>query len=361
MIESMKKFTDITDFSRDGLREMLNLVSFIKDNAEPYKQSCAGKTIITLFENGDESARLAVSAAAARMGGNVFDFTPPEGQSLKDTVLAASACGDALVLNHPKKGAARAASLYSKIPVINAGDGGRAFPVRTLSDFSTVWIEKHHISNMKIGFLGDFSDNALVRGLLQCLNLYNGNEFFFISVNGKPVSDDYINIMDRRDKPFIVYDNLFDILPELDVLYMTKVGAEHFQSTIALEARRHKFVLDERMMLTAKPELAVLHSLPRGLELDISVDSDSRARYFDQNEIFVLSNMAILIKTLTGRSGRLIKPEYFEATHPFSCRCPDCITSTEKYLPSLFHEADEETLICKYCGARYKRAELENE
>lgn len=361
MIESMKKFTDITDFSREGLREMLNLVSFLKDNSDPYKSTCAGKTVVTLFENGDENARLAVSAAAARMGGSVFDFNAPAGQSLKDTVLAASSCGDALVLNHKKKGAARAASLYSRIPVINAGDGGRAFPVRTLSDFSTVWIEKHHISNMKIGFLGDFSDNALARGLLQCLNLYNGNEFFFISVNGKPVSDDYINIMDRREKPFVVYDNLFDILPELDVLYMTKVEAEHFQSAIALESRRHKFVLDERMMLAAKPELAVLHSLPRGLETDISIDNDSRARYFEQNDIFVYANMAILIKTLTGRSGRLIKPEMPEATHPFSCRCPDCITSTEPYLPALFHETDEDTLICKYCGTRYKRSELSDE
>ena len=111
-----------------------------------------------------------------------------------------------------------------------------------------------HISNMKIGFVGDFSNNTLVRGLLQCLNIYKGNEFYFISVNGKPITDDFINIMDRREKPFVVFDNLMEPLPELDVLYMTKVDKSSFTSAIQYGSRKHKFILDERMLLTAKKE-----------------------------------------------------------------------------------------------------------
>lgn len=352
---AMKKFLDITDFSRDGLREVLNLVAFIRENQEPYKAELSGRSVITAFFDGDRNSELAFKTAAVRMGGHTFSFEHKDGESLKDEVLTMSSCGDIIVLNHPKKGAARAASLYSQIPVINAGDGGRAYPVKTLSDFASVWAYKSHISNMKIGFLGDFSNNALVRGLLQCLNIYKGNEFYFISVNGKPVSDDYVNIMDRRDKPFTVYDNLFDILPELDVLYMTEVKKESFATPIMYESRKHNFVLDERLLLTAKPDLAVLHELPRGVELDESVDGDSRIKCFDEMNTLVFSSMAALLKTVTNRTGRLIKPDYEESTHDFHCGREDCITSTENYLPDLFHELQDGTLVCKYCGHRFNK------
>lgn len=355
IITAIKKMIDITDFSRDGLREILNLVSFIRDNQEPYKTECSGRTVITAFFEEDRNQELAVKTAAVRMGGTCFDFKHKEGESLKDEVITMSACGDVCVLCHPKKGAARAASLYSKIPVLNAGDGKRAYPIKTISDFSSVWSYKKHISNMKIGFLGDFTDNSAVKGLLQCLNLYNGNEFYFISVNGKPVSEDYVNIMDRREKPFVVFDNLFDILPELDVLYMTRVGKESFPSPIMYEARKHNFTLDERLLMTAKPELIVLHNLPRGEELDISCDNDDRVKCFDQMNNLVFASMASILKTITNRTGRLIKPDYEESTHDFHCGCDDCITSTEEYLPNLFYELRDGTLVCKYCGHRFNK------
>ncbi len=356
-VTAIKKLLDITDFSREELRELLNLVAFIRDNQEPYKKECEGRTVVTAFFDGDRNSQLAFKTAAVRMGGTCFDFVHQNGESLKDEVVAMSAVGDVLVLNHPKKGAARAASLYSRIPVINAGDGNRAFPVKTISDFASVWSYKKHISNMKIGFLGDFSDNAPVKNLLQCLNLYNGNEFYFVSVNGEPVSDDYVNIMDRREKPFTVYDNLYDILPELDVLYMTEVKKSSFKTPIMYEARKHNFVLDERLLMTAKSELIVLHNLPRGEELDISCDDDERVKCFDQMNNLVYSSMAAVIKTIANRTGRLIKPDFEESTHDFRCGCDDCITSTEKYLPDLFYELKDGTLVCKYCGHRFKKAE----
>ncbi len=356
-VTAIKKLLDITDFSREELRELLNLVAFIRDNQEPYKKECEGRTVVTAFFDGDRNSELAFKTAAVRMGGTTFDFVHKEGESLKDEVMTISSTGDVLVLNHPKKGAARAAALYSRIPVINAGDGKRAFPVKTISDFASVWSYKKHISNMKIGFLGDFSENALVRGLLQCLNLYNGNEFYFISVNGEPVSDDYVNIMDRREKPFTVYDNLYDILPELDVLYMTEVKKSSFKTPIMYEARKHNFVLDERLLMTAKPELIVLHNMPRGEELDISCDEDERIKCFDQMNNLVFSSMASILKTITNRTGRLIKPDFEESTHDFHCGCDDCITSSEKYLPDLFYELKDGTLVCKYCGHRFKKTE----
>ena len=350
----MKRFIDITDFTREELREAINLVTFIKDNQHVYAKEMINRTLVTAFSEDDRNAKMAFTTAATRMGGAHFDFKFKEGESLKDAVMAMSSCGDVIVLNHHKKGAARAASLYATIPVINAGDGKRAYPVKTLSDISTVWIEKNHVSNMKIGFVGDFSNNALVRGLLQCLNIYKGNEFFFVSANGKPITDDFISIMDRREKPFVVYDNLAEPLPELDVIYFTEVKKEFFDSVIQYEARKHCFNLNERLLLTSKPDLAILHQFPRNEEISESVDDDERAKYFKMLEYNVDAAIAIIIKLITKRTGRLIKPCMEEPTHDFKCLKEDCITSTEDYLPPLFHENANGELICKYCGQKYE-------
>ena len=350
----MKRFIDITDFTREELREAINLVTFVKDNEHVYANEMVNRTLINAFFEEDRNAQMTFTTAATRMGGSHFDFPLKEGESLKDAVMTMSACGDVIVLKHPKKGAARAASLYATIPVINAGDGDRAYPVKTLADISSVWIEKNHISNMKIGFVGDFSNNPLVRGLLQCLNIYKGNEFYFISVNGKPITEDFISIMDRREKPFVVYDNLAEPLPELDVVYFTEIKKDSFDSAIQYEARKHCFSLDERLLLTAKKDLAILHQFPRGEELDMSIDSDERAKYFKMLNYNVNSAMAIILKLITKRTGRLIKPCVEEATHDFKCMKDDCITSTEDYLPPLFHENAEGELICKYCGQKYE-------
>lgn len=346
----MKHFLDITDFSREGLREMLNVMNYIKENRGAYSRDLERNVIINAFFKPDRDTKTAFSSAIVKMGGTPVDFEYNLNETLRDAVANMSAYGDAIVFSHNKKGAARAASLYATVPVINAGDGGRAYPVKTLSDFSSVWVEKKHVSNMKIGFLGDFTNNILVKNLLQCLNLYKGNEFYFISVNGKPLSEDYINIMDRREKDFAVYDNLFEILPELDVLYMTEVKKESFDSEIMYEARKHNFILDERMLLAAKPDLIILHQFPRGEELDVSVDADSRAKYFAGFNRYVDSCIAILSKLTKSRMGRALQPDFEESTHEEYCGKEDCITSDEKYLPRLFYETADGRLFCKYCG-----------
>lgn len=346
---------DITDFSREGLREILNIITFIKNNKSAYSKDLEKKTVINAFSSNDRNSKAAFSAATVKMGGVPMDFEIQPGETLKDAVMAMSAFGDVIVLSHEKRGAARAASLYSSVPVINAGDGGRAYPVKTLADFSSVWVEKNHVSNMKIGFLGDFSNNVLVKNLLQCLNLYKGNEFYFISVNGKPVGDDYVNIMDKREKDFVVYDNLFDILPELDVLYMTEVKKEYFESEIMYSARKHNFILDERMLLAAKEDLVILHRFPRGEELDVSVDSDARAKYIDGFNRYVDACIAVLSKTVSNRAGKNIKPHYEEDTHDAFCGKECCITSTETYLPKLFYETADGRLFCKYCGLELEK------
>ena len=351
----LRRFLDITDFSRDGLREALNLMAFIVKNRDTYAGALSGRTVALSLPVADRNAAAFFRFAAARMNGQTIDFAPQPGETLRDTAAVLSACSDIIVMNHPKKGAARAMSLYSRVPVVNAGDGGRAYPVRTLADFASVWNKKQHVSNMNVGFLGNFENNALVRGLLQCLNIYKGNEFYFISVNGKPVSDDYVNLMDRREKPFEVYDNLFEILPQLDVLYMTKVDASDFESEIMYESRRHNFTVDERVLMTAKPDLVVLHGFPRGAELDVSADNTAQAAYFDQLGYEVDACTAILLKMVQNRAGRLIQPHWEGPTHDCVCGKPDCITSDEPYLPPLFHEAADGSLICKYCGAKIEQ------
>lgn len=354
---AMKRFIDITDFTREELRETLNQFAFIRENSSVYANEMKGKIVINAFFEENQFVKTAFSTVASRCGGNAVSYKHNEGKSLKDEVMEMSAFGDVIVLSHPKKGAARAASLYATVPVINAGDGRRAYPVRTLADISTVWAEKKHVSNMKIGFLGDFSNNAQVKGLLQCLNLYNGNEFYFISVNGKPLSEEYVSLMDKRDKPFVVFDNLFDILPELDVLYITKVEKSSFDSEIMYESRKHNFTLDERMLMVAKPDLLIMHPFPRGEELDMSADTDSRAKYFKMFNYFGDACLVSLIKTVSNKPGRNIAPSWEEPIHQCRCGKADCITSTESYLPSLFYETSDGRLICKYCMQELKHDE----
>ena len=351
---ALKRFIDITDFTREELRETLNQLAFIKDNKSIYANELKGKTIVNAFFEANPFVESAYHNTASRAGGTAIPFHHTSGVSLKDEVMQMSALGDAIVLSHPKKGAARAASLYSTIPVINAGEGGRAYPVQTLADLASVWLEKKHVSNMKVGFLGDFTDNAFSRCLLQCLNLYNGNEFYFISVNGKPLSQAYVSLMDKRDKPFEVFDNLFDILPKLDILYVTKVDKSNFENEIMFESRKHNFVLDERMLMVAKPDLMIMHPFPRGVELDFSVDTDPRAKYFKLLNYFNDACLISIIKTVSNKPGRFIEPCFEEATHEAFCGREDCITSEEAYLPPLFHETSEGKLICKYCMQEIK-------
>ncbi len=351
---AMNKFIDITDFTREELRETLNQITYIRDNSSMYANDLAGKTVAAAFYSEPNLNQTAICSATAHMGGAIVEYKPMEGVTFKDSIRAMSATNDAIVIDHPLKGATRAASLYATVPVINAGDGGRAYPIRTLADIAQVWLDKKHVSNMKIGFLGDFTDNACVKGLLQCLNLYKGNEFYFISVNGKPLSDDYIALMDKREKPFVVFDNLFDILPELDVLYITKVDKSSFDSEIMYEARRHNFTLDERLLMTAKPDLLVMHPFPRGVELCESVDTDPRAGYFKGQEMYMVACKAVYTKTISKKIGKSITAEWEEPTHDGVCGKADCITSTEKYLPPLFKETSDGRLICKYCNGELK-------
>ncbi len=356
----MRHLIDILELSVEELDSLIKTACDIIENPDKYAHKCAGKKLATLFFEPSTRTRLSFEAAMYELGGNVLTMadasssSAAKGESVADTAKMISCYADIIAMRHPKEGAPLVAANNASIPVINAGDGDRAYPVKTLADISSVWIEKNHISNMKIGFVGDFSNNALVRGLLQCLNIYKGNEFYFISANGKPIPDDFISIMDKRDKPYVVYDNLAEPLPELDVIYFTEVKKESFKSAIQYGARKHCFSLDERLLLTAKPELVILHQFPRGVEIDMSVDSDPRAKYFDALNYNVDAAMAIIQKLISKRKGRLIKPCYEEATHDFKCLKDDCITSTEDYLPPLFHENAEGELVCKYCGQKYE-------
>ena len=347
---AMKKFIDITDFSREELRETLNKISYIRDNRIVYSKELSGKTVITAFYEENPLLEASFNVSAARMGGTVIPYKGVQGISLRDEARMLSANGDAIVVRHPLRGAARAMSLYASIPVINAGDGGRAYPVRTLTDVATVWHYKRHVSNMKIGFMGDFSDNACVKGLLQCLNLYKGNEFYFVSVNGKPLSPDYKALMDKREKPFVVVNDLFDVLPQLDVLYVTRIDESCFDSEVEYETKKSNFILNEKMLLTAKPDLIILHPMPRGDEISPEVDDDPRAVYFESINIFNDVCVATYTKTISNKATRVIEPEFEDDTHEEICGKENCITSAERYLPSLFFETTEGRLFCKYCG-----------
>lgn len=352
---AMNRLIDITDFTREELRETLNQITFLSTNASIYAKELEGKSVALAFYEDNLLIENGFRSAIAKMGGTVIPFRHIDGMTLRDEAISLSAVADAIVVYHPMQGAARAFSMYATVPVINAGDGGRAFPVRTLADISTIWLDKKHVSNMKIGFLGDFSDNACVKNLLQCLNLYKGNEFSFVSVNGKPISDNYVALIDKREKFFSVFDNLFDVLPELDVLYITKTDKSMFDSEIMYESRKYNFILDERMLLAAKQDLLIMHAFPRGEELDASVDSDPRAKYIKNMSVFTLACQIALIKTMSNKLGKKIIPLFEEESHDEICKNDKCITNEQVYLPHLYHELQDGRLICKYCSQELKR------
>ena len=258
-------FVTIADMSKEEILYLLDMAEEFERH--PNRELLKGRVVATLFFEPSTRTRLSFETAVNRLGGRVIGFSDAsttsssKGETLKDTIKMVSNYVDLIIMRHYLEGAARYASEVTDTPVINAGDGGRAYPVRTLADIAQVWVDRKHVSNMKIGFLGDFSNNACVKGILQCLNLYKGNEFYFISVNGKPLSDEYIALMDKREKPFVVFDNLFDILPELDVLYMTRIQRERFADRDEYERLKDSYVLTLEKLDLAKPDLAILHPL----------------------------------------------------------------------------------------------------
>lgn len=347
---------DLDQLTVTELRELINLADAIRSNPWAYRESCRGRIMATLFYEPSTRTKMSFQAAMYRLGGEVVGFDNPDdssvskGESLKDTITVVSGYADVIVMRNPWEGAAAAAALYSKVPVINAGDGGHLHPTQTLADLVTLSNEKGRLDHLCIGLCGDLMFGRTVHSLIKTMTRFEGNSFVLISTPELALPQYVKDAMDAAGCRYREAASLEEALPELDVLYMTRIQQERFACGEQYEAQKGVYILNRKKLERAKPDLKILHPLPRVDEITEDVDSDPRATYFRQTVYGMYARMA-LIFTILGSSQICAKNRMVASTHPYRCSNPRCITQTEPYLPHLFTEAGG-MLTCAYCDGR---------
>lgn len=302
----MKHIISPLDLSVQELDEVLELAERIIDNPERYAHVCQGKKLATLFYEPSTRTRLSFEAAMMNLGGNVLGFSSADsssaakGESVADTIRVISSYADICAMRHPKEGAPLVAAQYSSIPVINAGDGGHNHPTQTLTDLLTIKRLKGHLGHLTIGLCGDLKFGRTVHSLIRAMIRYEDVSFVMISPDELRIPD-YLRteVLDQQHIKYKEVNVLEPVMPELDLLYMTRVQRERFFNEEDYIRLKDSFILDRKKMKYAREDMLVLHPLPRVNEISTEVDNDPRAVYFKQAEFGVYARMA-LIMTLLG-------------------------------------------------------------
>ena len=293
------------DFSVEEVDRILDLAADIKANPEKYAHACEGKKLATLFYEPSTRTRLSFEAAMLNLGGRVLGFSSADsssaskGESVADTIRIISCYADICAMRHPKEGAPLVASMHSSIPVINAGDGGHQHPTQTLTDLMTIRSEKGRLDNFTIGLCGDLKFGRTVHSLIKALIRYPNVKFVLISPDELRLPD-YIrdDVLVRNHQQFEEVVRLEDALPQLDLLYMTRVQKERFFNEEDYVRMKDFYILDKAKLALAKPDMQVLHPLPRVNEIEPEVDDDPRAIYFKQAQYGVYVRMALILTLL---------------------------------------------------------------
>ena len=301
----MRHLLNPLDFSVEELDELMDVALDISKNPQKYAECCKGKKIATLFYEPSTRTRLSFEAAMLNLDGSVLGFSSAasssaaKGESVADTIRMVSCYADICAMRHPKEGAPLVASLNSSIPVINAGDGGHQHPTQTLTDLMTIRSLKGRLNNITIGLCGDLKFGRTVHSLINALVRYDNVRFILISPNELRVPD-YIRqeVLTGNHAEFKEVTQLEDVMPELDILYMTRVQRERFFNEEEYIRMKDCYILDAKKMELAKPDMLVLHPLPRVNEISVEVDKDPRAVYFKQVQFGVYIRMALILKLL---------------------------------------------------------------
>ena len=293
------------DFTVEELDELFTLAEDIGNNQKKYAHVCDGKTLATCFYEPSTRTRLSFEAAMYNLGGNVLGFSEAssssaaKGESVADTIRVISCYADICAMRHPKEGAALVASQKSGIPVINAGDGGHQHPTQTLTDLMTIHKEKGHFDNLTIGFCGDLKFGRTVHSLVAAMSRYTGIRFVLISPEElklpRYVKEQYIK---ANNIPYTQSTSLEAVMPELDILYMTRVQKERFFNEEDYLRLKDSYILTPEKLANAKEDLRILHPLPRVNEISVAVDNDPRACYFKQAQNGRYIRMALIMKLL---------------------------------------------------------------
>ncbi len=303
--DTMRHLMSPLDFSVEELDKLLNLANDIEANPEKYAHACAGKKIATLFYEPSTRTRLSFEAAMLNLGGSVLGFSSADsssaakGESVSDTIRVISCYADICAMRHPKEGAPLVASMKSRIPVINAGDGGHQHPTQTLTDLLTIRSLKGRLGNFTIGLCGDLKFGRTVHSLIQALIRYPNVNFVLISPEELRIPDNIRDdVLRKNNQNFKEVVRLEDAMPELDLLYMTRVQKERFFNEEDYVRMKDFYILDSEKLKLAKPDMQILHPLPRVNEISVEVDDDPRAAYFKQVQYGVYVRMALILTLL---------------------------------------------------------------
>lgn len=349
---STRHLIDLDSISLDQLMDILDLAKVIMKHPQYFYDSGHGRLMATLFYEPSTRTQMSFQSAMLKLGGKIVGFDNPDsssvskGESLRDTVRVVSNYADLIVIRHPCEGAAQAASMFSRCNVINAGDGGHLHPTQTLTDLFTLINTKGTLSNLTVGICGDLKNGRTVHSLVKSLVRFKNNKFVFVSTPQLAVPDYIKKIVIESGCEYSESASLSDSIGNIDVLYMTRIQRERFESDEEYNNQKGVFILDKEKMKKAKYGLKILHPLPRIDEIDYDVDDDSRAVYFDQTEYGMYARMALILYMLENSDKKLdARPE----SNSEKCCCNSrCITNRENYLPKLYIKVEGQT-VCEYC------------
>ena len=349
----MRHLIDFGDLPREEWDALYVRASQIIDHPEDFLDACRGKIAASLFFEPSTRTNFSFQTAMLRLGGTLFGFADPnssstaKGETLKDTIKMVSAYSDVIVMRNPREGAAKAASLYSEVPVINAGDGGHMHPTQTLTDLTTITNLRGSVDGISIGLCGDLKNGRTVHSLIKALEKFKDIKFYLIAPPELAIPEYLRQFMKEHNMWFVEVPGLESVIPELDVLYMTRVQRERFSDPLEYERCKGVYVLTRDKLNSAKKDLLVMHPLPRVDEIHIDVDDDPRAVYFEQARYGMYARMALLMDLANQPH---ILPDVVEIGSKPVCHNPKCITQTDLYLPPLVKK-NGGVDCCAYCDA----------
>lgn len=301
----MKHLIDIMQLTTEEIDEMIDTANDIIANPDQYAEKCKRKKLATLFFEPSTRTRLSFEAAMYELGGNVLGFSEAQsssaakGESVSDTIRTVGAYADIIAMRHPKEGAPMVACRKSTVPIINAGDGGHNHPTQTLTDLLTIKREKGHFDGLTIGFCGDLKFGRTVHSLMAAMSRYDNVKFIFISPDELRLPE-YLkeDILDPKNIEYVETTDLENAMPQLDILYMTRVQRERFFNEQDYIRLKDSYILTPDKLTAAKDSLSILHPLPRVNEISTAVDDDPRAKYFEQVRNGKFIRMALILKLL---------------------------------------------------------------
>lgn len=355
----MRNLLGITDLSVDEINELVEKAKDIMRNKEKYTDKCKNKQLATLFFEPSTRTRLSFESAMLSLGGSVLGFSSAsssstsKGETVEDTIHTVSSYVDIIAMRHPKAGAPYVAVESSLVPIINAGDGGHNHPTQTLTDLLTISIEKGRFDNLTIGLCGDLKFGRTVHSLIEAMSRYKNIKFILICPKELDLPSYVIkDVLEKEKIEYKIIRDLEEAMPELDVLYMTRVQRERFASNEEYERLKDCYILNKSKLKNAKSDLTIMHPLPRVNEISKDVDSDPRAAYFRQVQNGKFIRMALILKLLGidfEEKAEINKEKYEEITLDVVCKNPHCISLAQDNLEHKFYKIDNNNYRCKYC------------